>query len=153
MDTSHDNHEYALLWKKYFNRKPFGNCMMCNNSIRVTIDISRILKINNYKNMKYPTVCWKNNIYPLCYICNTVLNGNTQDELRESYLINQRQIQMNNYENNYLKSWYNQNGYCNYGNSKYSLCGNKILHDDGLCMKHYNVLNTRSIAKKGKFTS
>lgn len=137
-------------WIANFKRKPFGNCKVCNNSIRVTPDISRILKLNNYNNVKYPQVQWLGE-HPLCYKC--IQLGNTPEEIGYNY---QKQLQQQQYmvfkpRDTYLADWYIMKGYCYHGSNKFKLCGNKNLHDEGLCAKHYNELYEGRVFKKGKF--
>jgi hypothetical protein len=135
--------KYAEKWLLYFNRKPFGNCQVCNNQIRVSFEISKYLKINNYNNIKYPQVQWFNDI-PICYKCYN-LGGNDINEIIEKF---------NNIKQhyNYLADWYIMNGYCYHGNNKFKLCGNKNIYDDNLCEKHYNYLYEGGrIFKKAKF--
>lgn len=124
------------LWYNNFKRRPFGKCKSCNNSIRVTIDISRVLKINNYKNMKYPHVFWVDD-NPVCFKCFEALNNNV--------------IPVNTHIN-YVVEWYQVNEMCYHGNNKYKLCGDKELYDEGLCEQHYNELYEGRVFKKTKFS-
>jgi hypothetical protein len=135
--------QLAEYWLFHFNRKPFGKCSICNYSIRVTNEISRYLRINNYKNMKHPQVVWFNDI-PLCYKCAS-LGGNTIEEINFLY-------QKNGPHYKYLVDWYIMHGYCYHGNNTFKLCGSKEIYDDNLCEKHYNYLYEGGrIAKKAKF--
>jgi hypothetical protein len=135
--------QFSEYWKKYFNRRPFGKCSVCNSSIRVTNDISRFLHINNYNNIKHPSVVWLNDI-PLCYKCEN-LGGSTLEETIELYKINGPHY-------NYLADWYIMNGYCYHGNSTFKLCGSKNIYDESLCEKHYNYLYEGGrVTKKAKF--
>lgn len=124
-------------WYKYFKKNVYGKCQLCNNKIRVSQDISKILKINDYKNLKFPHVFWCDNI-PICYYCNSL--GNSINEIntkkRKKY--------------NYLSNWYKYNKYCYYGSNNIKLCGNKYIYSDGLCKKHYIELHEGRILKKNK---
>lgn len=137
-------------WKYNFGRKPFGNCKVCNNSIRVSTDISRYLRINNYNNIKYPQVQWLNEI-PLCYQC--IKLGNTIDEIQLNYEKNKNEEQSFTFKprDNYVANWYIMNGYCYHGSNKYKLCGDKNIYSESLCEKHYNLLYEGRVFKKGKF--
>jgi hypothetical protein len=132
----------AKYWKDNFSRKAFGNCNVCSNSIRVTKDISKILNIKNYNNIKYPHVFWLNDI-PLCYKCIRLSDNidaivNIYSSIGEHF--------------NYLADWYIMNGYCYHGNNKFKLCGSKEIYDENLCEKHYNYLYEGGrIFKKAKF--
>jgi len=145
MDTVEDTHNISDgdKWMQLFGRKPFGKCIVCNNQVRATVKISRMLNINNYNNMKYPLVHWKESS-PVCYYCNNL--GDNINDIINTY---------NTTTNNnifYLQNWYKMQGYCYYGSNKFRLCGNKKIHNDGLCEKHYNIENNIVALKKGKFT-
>ena len=132
--------DYALanIWYSYFKKKVIGNCEQCGNKVRITKELSKILNINNFDNLKYPEVFWKNET-PICYIC----HDNTQFQCSSNNNILAR--------NNYLQNWYVRKGYCYHGNNIYKLCGNKDIYCEGLCEKHYNSMNSICISKKSKF--
>jgi hypothetical protein len=132
----------SRCWDNKFGRKPFGNCCVCSNTIRVSKEISRYLSINNYNNMKYPHVFWLDD-NALCYKCFAL--GNNINDITNNYSSIGEHY-------NYLADWYIMNGYCYHGNNKFKLCGNKQIYDENLCIKHYNTLYEGGrVFKKAKF--
>ena len=126
----------AQLWISNFKRKAFGRCSICNNQVRVSPEVSKILKINNYENMKYPHVFWCEN-NPVCYRCNNVYHQEGNNNYTTTKQIYEEIYKPTGGYMYYLQNWYSNNNYCIYGNNKYRLCGNKNVFGNNLCEKHY----------------
>lgn len=100
-------------WRYYFDKKPIGKCLGCNNKIRITNPISKNLNLRFFKKKHIPEVHWifdfqlyfhdveainecikyissltnkekVNHIYPCCYKCWNISLYECKDYFTES---------------------------------------------------------------------
>lgn len=123
---------YSNIWRNYFKKHAFGSCQVCGHNIRIKPEISRFLKLNYFKNIKQPQVCFVDDI-PVCYCCTYL--GETIQEIIENFTANPA-IKLDKY--NYIIKWYELNNMCVYciSASKNQFCGSKNIYDNGMCEQH-----------------
>lgn len=139
---------YSKIWSNYFKKHAFGNCQVCGHNIRVMPVISRFLKLNYFKNVKQPQVCFIDDI-PICYCCASL--GETIQEIMELFNENPG---MKLDKHRYIAKWYELNNMCVYctSPSKNKFCGSKDIYDDGMCQTHAELVeNDDRCFKRAKY--